>query len=219
MSTTIAIWAPKGGVGRSTIALHIAGRLAAQGRRVLLHDADPQGSSSVWAALAEQVRDEDQAGPLPFVVGRGGSGYDMTVIDCGPTDGPLPRADLYVVPVSLDGVALAVGLNALARLRDEGHAPLVVANKYRADRAEHRAALVSPALAHAVVIRDRAAWAGFFATGRLVDDPAHGRALGIRLARGDMDALMGAIDTRLAVAAFDPFADIFPPRAAAAGRA
>jgi len=39
----------KGGVGKTTLALHLAGVWAAQGRRVLVVDADPQGSALDWS--------------------------------------------------------------------------------------------------------------------------------------------------------------------------
>ena len=35
----------KGGVGKTTLALHLAGAWAAAGRRVCVVDADPQGSA------------------------------------------------------------------------------------------------------------------------------------------------------------------------------
>ncbi len=42
---------PKGGVGKSTVATHIAGFLARRGHKVMLGDADKQQSSRRWLGL------------------------------------------------------------------------------------------------------------------------------------------------------------------------
>jgi chromosome partitioning protein len=42
---------PKGGVGKSTMATHIAGYFASQGRAVMLGDADRQQSARLWLGL------------------------------------------------------------------------------------------------------------------------------------------------------------------------
>jgi hypothetical protein len=208
--THISIACPKGGTGRTTLAVHLADRIATTGQRVLLRDADHQGSALGWAFLADQVRAAEERPFLPFIVGRGGGGaadmYDVIVTDHGPADEPAADAGIVVVPVSLDGVALAVGLRALQRLALAGVDPIIVASKFRPDRAEHRQALALPALKGALIVRDRAALAGWYATGRTIYDEAHGRAQGVALARRDIDAVADAVLRRLPGA--DPFADI-----------
>jgi chromosome partitioning protein len=45
----IGVLNQKGGVGKTTLSVNMAAVYAQQGRRVLLVDADPQGSAMAWA--------------------------------------------------------------------------------------------------------------------------------------------------------------------------
>ena len=50
----IAFLNQKGGVGKTTLATHLAGELVARGRSAVVIDADPQGSALDWAQRRHQ---------------------------------------------------------------------------------------------------------------------------------------------------------------------
>jgi chromosome partitioning protein len=49
--SVIVVANPKGGVGKSTMATHIAGYYASKGHSVVLGDIDRQQSSRLWLGL------------------------------------------------------------------------------------------------------------------------------------------------------------------------
>jgi len=109
----IAVANQKGGSGKTTVSMQLAGTIARRGNKVLVVDADPQGTATRWAASAEDER------PFPAsVVGLSAASakvhrevkkfiddYDYIIIDCPPAaDSPVPQsalliADLVLVPL------------------------------------------------------------------------------------------------------------------------
>ena len=78
----------KGGVGKTTLAVHIADALTRRKHRVLLVDADPQGSALDWAAARQGEPKFPVVGPpkpsLHKELAAITQGYDWTVIDGPP---------------------------------------------------------------------------------------------------------------------------------------
>ena len=123
---TILVASSKGGVGKTTLATHLAAQAALAGQRTVLVDADPQGSSTRWA--------ERRAGLDSAVLPLDGSSKgwrkqvpadtDVIIVDApagalaADLDGFLDRADAIVVPIqpsALDIEGSVRFLNTIAK--------------------------------------------------------------------------------------------------------
>jgi chromosome partitioning protein len=106
----IAVCNQKGGSGKTTLSMQLAGTLTRRGSRVLVVDADPQGTAMRWAASAEDDK------PFPAsVVGLSAASakvhrevkkfiddYQYIIIDCPPAaDSPVPQSALLVADLAL----------------------------------------------------------------------------------------------------------------------
>src|SRR5262245_25926650 len=104
----IGVLQQKGGVGKTTLALNLAADYARSRHRVLLVDADPQGSALAWSSVREKP-------PLFPVIGMPkptlhkdlppvAANYEVVIIDGAPRVNELARSailacDFVLVPV------------------------------------------------------------------------------------------------------------------------
>ena len=206
----VALLNQKGGVGKTTLALHLAGRWAELGRRVLVVDADPQGSALDWS----EQRGREGLARLFGVVGLArdllhrelpevARGYDRVVIDGPPRVAGIARsallaADLVLIPATpspFDGWASAEMLRLLDEARvfrpelparlllNRVSARTVIARETADALAEHD----PPALLSQV--GQRIAFADAARSGRLVHEVLAGG-----LAAGEIAAIAAEID-------------------------
>lgn len=201
MARILAVAGQKGGAGKSTVAINVASELHARGARVLLVDADHQGTAVTWAGIATEAGADE---PVTVAMGDNlraqlptmAAPYDWAVIDCPGRGGKrqiaaMAIADLVLLPCGpspADAWALAETVEELGRvqeLRPELRA-FILAN--RVDRtaigASSREAVASLGLPlMRSTLGDRAAFREAIATGQGITSYATGAVAANELRR------------------------------------
>jgi len=125
----IAIGNMKGGVGKSTLAVHIGCELAARNRSVVLFDADVQGTATDWCnrgALpiqCETIPIESVEVAQTLIRRVRASPMEIAVIDLPPhtreaTEAALMACDLFLIPVTPSGADFTATRKLLSLLQD-----------------------------------------------------------------------------------------------------
>lgn len=113
MPRVIAITSEKGGVGKSTLAIHLAGAFRERGLEVLLADEDGRvGSAERWAERGARA---GYVWPFPVIAAEHlrpklVQGLDLLVID---TEGRPRRKDLRRLAERCDLILVPTGVSAL----------------------------------------------------------------------------------------------------------
>lgn len=86
----LSVTAQKGGVGKSSVCLNLAGQAQAAGLNVAIVDTDQQGSLSLWSEYRESATpfictlDETSDSIDEFIEGARNDGFDLLIFDTPP---------------------------------------------------------------------------------------------------------------------------------------
>lgn len=135
---TIAIANRKGGTGKTTIAVNLAGALSICGANVLYVDADVQAAATQWSAAGDGLGFTVIHMPSKTIhddLPRLATAYSTVVID-GPasdaeiTGSVIRAADFVIVPVIATAIDLWVLPELIVTLRRLGKPGAVLLNRY-----------------------------------------------------------------------------------------
>lgn len=131
MTTTITMAGQKGGTGKSTLAIHLAAEWQRRGYRVLVLDADPQGTALTWS---EEAAERGLRAPTITAMGDNlraqlpdlRKGYDIVIVDTAGRQskrlaGALALTDLAIVPCkpsAADVWALGETIDLIERVQE-----------------------------------------------------------------------------------------------------
>ena len=191
--TIITVAQRKGGAGKTTIAVNIAGELSRRNYNVALVDSDPQASACQWAGLENLEFPVYEIGLDNSTVGNWvqevrGVKADLVVIDTAPSERHLGASiavsDLILIPCTASGLdidateqTLAI-IRAVRRRRPSPLAVVLVPN--RIDRRTLEGQQLEEELQSfgeivAPAIGNRSAFVRAFATGQSVAEFASGQ--------------------------------------------
>ena len=182
----ISVWNEKGGVGKSTIAFHLAGAAVAKGLRVLLIDEDsPQNSCYEMAQDGHVSFDvvTEQPKTRPDV--------DIVIIDMAPGVDKLPRGNI-VFPYEPSRLAWSKARIHLPRINQIGKVVRVI-SKVDTRKSTHQALATKHKAAGAKQVTYWSVYENATNEGRTIFDPALNSADKISKARNEINLIFDEV--------------------------
>ena len=184
----VSVWNPKGGQGKSLIALNLAAAAVSELELMpLVLCRDPQGT-----ALLSHAK-----GNLPFDVKpsypKGAAKYDLVIADHVASDWAVPPAPTVIVPTKPVRTDYATFRDALTRLEKAGKRIIQVVTDGSMARRGERAMILAMRRTGAFEIRSCGVFSRAAEEYLTIFDPAVNRVYGVKERRQEMRAILTAV--------------------------
>jgi chromosome partitioning protein len=220
-TAVIAVANAKGGCGKTTTVLILAGEYAAQGYRVHILDADPRRRAMKWADAGTKppsiTTSEATAANMRAAIEGASKGADVVLIDVeGTANAALTLAVAYanavIIPAQMSPPDVEDGLTTIRLVQDIAHASrrvipygLLWSNVPPAIRSREMMNLESQVSEAGVPVigrvSQRSAFAAIYSFATTLDELPPGEVPGIDKAKADVIRLTDALDALMAGAA------------------
>ena len=181
------VWNPKGGQGKSMVAINLTAAAVEIGLRAVVIDRDEQGTSMLY----------HQAGNLPFEVladyPRSAPDVDLVLLDHMANDREVPRPPLLVMPVIPKRSQYAAYVEALKIAEAAGKRVITVVTNGDLRREQERAVVLALKQRGAFEIRASGIFSRADNDYRTIYDPALNGAYGVRDRRQEFSFVLATV--------------------------
>ena len=184
---TVSVWNPKGGQGKSMVAINLAAAAVDLGLKPVVIDRDEQGTSMLY----------HQAGNLPFDVlsdyPRSVPDVDLVLVDHMANARVIPRPPLLVIPVIPKQSQYAAYVEALRQAENVGKRIITVVTNGDLRREQERAVVLALRKRGAFEIRASGVFSRADNDYRTIYDPVLNGAYGVRDRRHEFSAILAVV--------------------------
>lgn len=181
----VSVWANKGGVGKTTMSLMLAGAASKRGQKVALWDFDPMGSAT-WIAQFGQL-EFDVVNKEPV------SGYDLVIADYPPNLQKVPFSELVIVPFQPSALDIGATKRFIPTLHKKGKEVISVINLVKSNRKGPEEFILDEIKKGALVIKDRSIYQRATGAAITIFSSSLDRKYGVREARIEINRLLDRV--------------------------
>ena len=185
---TVSVWNPKGGQGKSTIAINLAAAAVQIGLKPILVDQDPQGTINIY----------NKEGHLPFDVllsypKSKKIDADLMLVDHAGSNRDIPTSPVLVIPVIPKRSQISSYADAKNQAKSLGKRIITVVTNGDKRRDQERQTILSLKQQGAFEIPASGAFTHADNACRTIFDPALNNAYGINDRRQEFTAIIAAV--------------------------